>query len=151
TAARTVADVAGFAPSDSEKLKQVSWTGTVTWPGTTPMSAIRLSTPAQTATLWKIPEAVPSLIKDDLKVKFIVTVPVGAKPVPNYYGIYGLLLSTQLFFDSLYREIRTGSRLILEKEGELRWFQVTDLGETTMELPGGTTASPAPKVPVTWV
>jgi hypothetical protein len=151
TAVRAVTEVAEFSPSDAEKLKRVTWSGAVTWPGTTAMPAIHLSTPSQTATLWKIPDAIPLLIEADLSGTLKIIKVIGAKVYPQYYGIHGLPAGTQLFFDSLYREIRSGSRLILEKEGELRWFRVTDLGETTMQLPGGTATSPAPKVPVTWV
>jgi hypothetical protein len=61
--------------------------------------------------------------------------------------VHSIYYAGLFFLDTLYLGLQVGDPVILEKHGELRWFTVTFVFETSVDLPSNT--SPPPKALVT--
>ncbi len=141
TRPRRVVSVTDVDASDGARYKDLQVSEIVVLPGYTPVSHLRLTTPTQTASLWR---------HTVLKKKS---------------GLLHLGGMPALAFDSLQKQIHLGDKLILQKGDDLRWFKVTSIGEWNLALPGTasttitnknnkplmTVTPPPTKVPVTWV
>lgn len=117
TAARTVKAISDFAAQDGATYKKIEWDGPITVPGNTPISSIRLSSPTRVAHLWP---------KQDM---------AGDASINNTGG------GTFLHFDSVYQGIGLHSQLIVEKNGEVRYFSVTSASTIQVQLVAGTTTT----------
>ncbi len=154
TRARAARNVSNHVAADGFTYKKLEWDGFVTLPGNTQISRIRISRPTQTATLWKLPTGPGSESKFGKFInvavqkpggssgtlgssKIIIEEAVSLKDLGSGGGIDDSGSQTILYFDGLYRQVQTGGILIIENNGELRWFQIADAGEVMMELPGG--------------
>jgi hypothetical protein len=138
TRARLVQSVEDVTGKDGEKYKSVTFDAPVPILGATPVTAVRLLTPSQTASIWQGQVA---------------------------SGATSGLLPTNpslVVFDSLHRDIQPGDRVVLDKSGEKRWFNViwthdvlinlSTPGPVTVSSGGSTTSTismPAPRITVT--
>jgi len=138
TRARLVQSVDDVTGKDGEKYKSVTFDAPVPISGVTPVRAVRLLTPSQTASIWQ-----------------------GQVASGATSGLLPTNPST-VVLDSLHRDIQPGDKIVLDKPGEKRWFNVILTHDFFVSLPvsgsvtvssGGTTTStismPAPRITVT--
>jgi hypothetical protein len=116
TIARTVSSLTDFTATDGTLYKQIQWDQPITVPGSTPIANIRLTMPTRVAHLTtKKSTAGEDPIHD---------------PGPR----------TFIHFDAIYNGIGLNSRLILEKDGDVRYFYVAQARTTFLQLtPASTT------------
>jgi predicted phage baseplate assembly protein len=138
TAAGQVRRAAALDPhvgADGDRYARLGLAAALTLAAGTPLASIQIARPTREASLWSIVTANnPAAIQNVS----------GSQP-------------TSLTLDGLYREIKPGTDVVLEKAGELRWFRVTQVAEAMLEASAagtttvGTTtiAVPAIKVPTT--
>jgi hypothetical protein len=131
--AQSVTDTTG---GDGARYKTLQLDSPVPVPGNAPVSGVRLLSPSQTGTIWQQPIAwYPSGL--------LITAP----------GI--------IVFDTTHRDIQLGDKIVLDRAGDMRWFNVTSTFDYRVSLPspgpitvtnGGTTSTvnvPAPQITVT--
>src|SRR3989442_364933 len=121
--ARAVKSITDYPASDGETYKKLEWEGPITLPGNTLLTQIKLTTPSQTALLWRD------------------TVPIWTTPILNLGTGY-------LFLDTVDTQLKSGSNIVLEKGGDLQWFTAVSVTDYKIPLP---VVTPSISVPVTLV
>lgn len=113
TQARTVKNISDYPASDGATYKKLEWDGAINVAGSTTLNQIRLTEPSQTALLWR-----------------------GANP-PYWPGPMVNYGTTYLMLDTVYQQMRSGSKLIFEKDGGLQWFKAESVYDYKMAVSGG--------------
>ena len=117
-----VNSVTTITGQDGNQYTQVTLSSSAAIPRSTPPGQIRLSTPGLTASPWSIARIYPDLYAIDNSSQ------------PG---------KTALTLDGLYRQIKPGQYVVLQKGQEYRWFTVTKVIEEMMQsTQAGTTAFP---------
>jgi hypothetical protein len=136
TRARLAQSLTDTTGGDGAKYKTVQLNSPVPIPGNTPVSGVRLMSPSQTGTIWQQP--------------------IAWYPSGLFIAAPGIIV-----FDAPHRDIRLGDKIVLDKAGDMRWFNVTRTFDYQVSLPspgpitvsnGGTTSTinvPAPQITVT--
>ena len=109
--ARVVKSITNFLASDGSSYKKLEWDGPITVAGNTPLSQIKLTTPSLTASLWAGPHAGGPIVTS------------GA--------------TSHLLLDAVYRQLKSGSNVVLEKSGDLQWFKAVSVVDSSATLPPG--------------
>jgi hypothetical protein len=148
----TVTDAGAYDGKDGESYTKVEFNSAISIPGNTPVSQVRLLKPASTATLWKLPAVSSSSFGsfagdtlafkasfEEVANKFLSEAieEIGATSA-NVAPISSFGSATQLVLDGLYRQIRSGSYVLLSRESEYRWFRITRVFEAMREISGET-------------
>ncbi|HMG73703.1 MAG TPA: hypothetical protein VK582_09390 [Pyrinomonadaceae bacterium] len=106
--ARVVKSITDYLASDGATYKKVDWDGPITVAGSTPLSQIELTVPTQIASLW--------------------AGTTSEYPIVNW-GTGFLLL------DALYRQLKSGSSIVIEKGGVFQWFKAFAVVDSRISLP----------------
>jgi hypothetical protein len=115
--ARTVASISDFKATDGTVFKQITLSWPITVPGSTPIANIRLTMPSRVAHLTT---------KTSL---------AGEAPIHDAGP------DTFLHFDAIYNGLGLNSRLILEKDGDVRYFTVPQARTTFLQITAPSTTT----------
>jgi hypothetical protein len=112
TQASTVTRIADIMAEDNQKYKELSFSPALSLPADTQPADVQVKKATQSGSLWKI----------------------------TVSGNPAVIAGTEIILDGLYRGIGAGKYIILEKEGEYRWFKVVENREVMMTIsPAATT------------
>jgi predicted phage baseplate assembly protein len=148
TQVSTVTKVADIVAEDGRKYKQVDFSPALALPGNTNPVDVQVSRAAQTGSLWKISISggipvdfnIPSGTDptDILAFKTALTGGLGESVIA---GNPPTISDADIILDGLYRSISAGQYIILSKEGEYRWYKVTENQEVMMIISQATTTT----------
>lgn len=113
--ARVVKSVKNYRASDGATYKKIEWDEPITIARNTALDRIRLTTPTQTGLLWRDKESLNS------------------DPASNSGGV------GYLYLDALYKQLKSGDSIVLEKHGSLQWFIAGLVEDHTFVLTAGST------------
>ncbi len=113
TQARVVNTMTDFVAKDGGTYKRIDWDHGIPVPGSTPIVNIILSRTVQKANL--------STLKD----------------TSGNASIHGSVI----YLDGLNPGIKAGSRIVLEKRGECRWFVVNSISNVQLQVSAGVTTN----------
>lgn len=108
--ARVVKSIGNYPASDGATYKKLDWDGPITIAGSVPLSQIKLTTPTQTASLFTGPGAGDPIVTAG---------------------------TSHLLLDGVYRQLKSGSSIVLEKGGDLQWFKAESVTDFQVTLPAG--------------
>lgn len=117
TQARMITSVTDSPARDGVTYKRIDWNGGITVSGSTPLANIMLSKTTQTANISTL---------DDLAGDHSIT----------DHGSGGII-----HLDTLYSAIKAGSRIVLEKNGETRWYLAKRVGTVPLKVSDGVTTT----------
>ncbi len=109
---RTVASIEDYSDGLGNKYKQATFNTALSLRGDFAPSAVKLSRATQTGGLWT-----QGHVSGDPKA----------------------ISNKQIVLDGLYRNLRAGQYLVLERAGVYKWFQVTAVKDVSMTLSAATT------------
>jgi hypothetical protein len=115
--ARFVKSVTDFPARDGVTYKRIDWDDAIPVPGSTPVANILLSKTIQKANISAL---------DDL---------AGDHSIQDH-GSGGVI-----HLDGLYPAIKSGSRVVLEKHGECRWYIAARVGTVALKASDGVTTT----------
>jgi hypothetical protein len=113
TQARIVKNIGDYPASDGSTYKKLEWDGAIDVAGSTTLNQIKLTAPSQTALLWR------------------------GTPNPFWSGPTLIAGTTHVMLDGLYQQMRSGGKLIFEKDGGLQWYKAEWVEDRSIAVSGG--------------
>jgi uncharacterized phage protein gp47/JayE len=127
TQARVVKSVSNYRASDGVTYKKIEWDDPITIARNTPLDQIKLTTPTQTALLWREQTSSQTAPTSNLASK----APVAASSSTVSFSQISITpeLDRNFRLDALYRQLKPEGAVVLEKGGILQWFTVESVAD----------------------
>lgn len=141
--ARVVKSVNNYRAGDGAPYVKVEWDTPIKLAPNTALGRIRLTTPTQTALLWRDKNTLlhNPIINSALSLDVPVALNQPAALQRNSFSLENVLTSGfgrgSLFLDALYKQLKSGGGIVLEKGGNLQWFRAELVEDHQFFLPAG--------------
>jgi len=133
TQARVVTRVSNYRASDGATYKKIEWDEhePINLARNTALARIKLTTPTQTALLWRGENPVQTALPSSLG---ITSIPVSSSAL-SLPQTQRLIKPPELALDAVYRQLKSGAAIVIEKNGNLQWFRTQKVFDDQGSLP----------------